>query len=108
MINVSKALLIASVAMGCGVVSAPSASADTMYVDSNGMLIMPSAQTVVETTLTQPVVLTQPAVIPAPTIIDTSLTQPVVIQQPVVIPSPIRDRSLLHLGLFPLLDFSLF
>jgi len=104
-------LLVAATAV-IGLTAAP-AKADVVYIGSDGIMhnissdvVLPSSTMYVDTTLTQPAVvepvttqvITQPAVINTTPVIQTS---PVVIDRT-------RDRGLLHLGVWPLLDFSLF
>jgi len=104
-----KVLTIAAFAVGCGFLTVPNASADTIFMTSPSSLDWVPETTVIERTFTSPTVITQPAVIldqPAPVI----RMAPSIVTTPVVAPTFVERRRnhLLNVGIPGLLHFGLF
>lgn len=104
-----KVLTIAAFAVGCGFLTVPNASADTVFMTSPSSFDLDPTTTVIDSTFTSPTVITQPAVIidqpapvirMAPSVVATPIVQPMVVER--------RHNSLLRLGVPGLLNFSLF
>jgi hypothetical protein len=121
-----KSMLVAGLAFAGTFGVSMAANADTFTILDNSAVIEPvtthvlSEPVMLDRTLTQPVIIHRqiesPMVIrrtvTSPTVVQRTMTQPVVIDRtltaPVVIDRDEPDRSLLHFGLFPLIDLRLF